>query len=275
MPVRSLKNWLFGSEEKKEKKEKAPESVKADLKRLKPYGDHMGDGAIQLSFTLPVPLSPEAKEAARLYAEKMGLDRVNVAAAEAIGKGFTFFVVYGFSALAIDFSRIKVHHPKFEKLDYETVLEIAREKIGRKIVIVGATTGSDAHTVGIDAILNRKGYAGDFGLEYYPCFEVINLRAQVENVDLVKKAVALNADAVLVSKLVTQQDQHLKDLKEFLKLLKQEKGMAPHILKIAGGPRITHPIATKLGFEAGFGPGTLPSEVASFIVQELAKRIKK
>jgi beta-lysine 5,6-aminomutase beta subunit len=275
MAVKSLKNWLFGNEEKKEKKEKAHESVKADLKRLKPYGDHMGDGAIQLSFTLPVPLSPEAKEAARLYAEKLGLERVNVAAAEAMGKGFTLFVVYGFATLAIDFTRIKVHHPKIEKLDYETILGIAQEKIGRKIVVVGATTGSDAHTVGIDAILNRKGYAGDFGLESYPCFQVINLRAQVENSELVKKAVELNADAILVSKLVTQQDQHLKDLKEFLKLLKQEKAVQPHVLKIAGGPRITHPIATKMGFDAGFGTGTLPSEVASFLVQELAKKIKR
>jgi hypothetical protein len=67
-------------------------------------------------------------------------------------------------------------HPKHEKLDRETLLKIVNEKIGRKIIVIGATTGSDAHTVGIDAILNRKGYAGDFGLESYPCFEVINLR---------------------------------------------------------------------------------------------------
>ena len=29
--------------------------------------------------------------------------------------------------------------------------------------IVGACTGTDAHTVGIDAIMNMKGYAGHFG----------------------------------------------------------------------------------------------------------------
>jgi beta-lysine 5,6-aminomutase beta subunit len=129
--------------------------------------------------------------------------------------------------------------------------------------------------VGIDAILNRKGYAGDFGLEAYPCFQVHNLRAQVENEELTRRAAALHADAILVSKLVTQQDQHLKDLKDLLKLLKQDKNLPPHTLKIAGGPRLNHEIAVKLGFDAGFGAGTLPSEVASFIVQELARRIKK
>ena len=48
-------------------------------------------------------------------------------------------------------------------------------------MVVGACTGSDAHTVGIDAILNYKGYAGDKGLESYKGFEVYNLGAQVEN----------------------------------------------------------------------------------------------
>jgi len=272
MPVSKLKDWLWGSSSAKEK---APPSSKVDLKRLKPYGDHMGDGAVQLSFTLPVPLSPEAKEAARIFAEKMGLTRINVAAAESIGRGFTYFVVYGYSEESLDFTRIKVPTPKFKKLDFDEIVALADEKIGRKIVVVGATTGSDAHTVGIDAILNRKGFAGDFGLEAYPCFQVVNLRAQVENQELLRKAASHRADAILVSKLVTQQDQHLKDLKDLLKAAKQEKDLAPRVLKIAGGPRITHEAAVKLGFDAGFGAGTLPSEVASFIVQELAKRAAK
>lgn len=273
MAVSKLKDWLWGSSSAAKPKAAAP--AKNDLKRLKPYGDRTGDGAVQLSFTLPVPLSPEAKEAARLFAEKMGLERVNVATGESIGKGFSYFVVYGFATESIDFTRIKVPTPKFKKLEFDEIVEMAHEKIGRKVVVVGATTGSDAHTVGIDAILNRKGYAGDFGLEAYPCFQVVNLRAQVENQELVAKAAFHGADAILVSKLVTQQDQHLKDLKDLLKAAKQDKNLPSHVLKIAGGPRITHEAAVKLGFDAGFGAGTLPSEVASFIVQELAKRVSK
>ena len=129
--------------------------------------------------------------------------------------------------------------------------------------------------MGIDAILNKKGFAGDYGLESYEGFKVFNLRAQVDNRELIQKAKELKADAILVSKLVTQQDQHLKDLKELHKLLKQEKQFSNSVLKIVGGPRMTHAIATKLGFDAGFGAGTLPSEVASFVVLELAKRLKK
>lgn len=36
-----------------------------DFKRVKPYGDTMNDGKVQLSFTLPVPAGPEAIEAAK------------------------------------------------------------------------------------------------------------------------------------------------------------------------------------------------------------------
>ena len=44
-----------------------------DLTQLKPYGDTMNDGKVQLSFTLPVPDSEVAVEAARQLAMKMGL----------------------------------------------------------------------------------------------------------------------------------------------------------------------------------------------------------
>jgi beta-lysine 5,6-aminomutase beta subunit len=111
-------------------------------------------------------------------------------------------------------------------------------------------------------------------LERYPCFKVHNLRSQVDNAQLVEKAVELKADVLLVSKLVTQRGQHLNDLKDLLPLLKANKKVSSGLLKIVGGPRLTHAQAVKLGFDAGFGPGTTPSEVASFIVQQAPKRIK-
>ena len=36
-----------------------------DLTKIKPYGDTMNDGKVQLSFTLPVPCGAEAVEAAK------------------------------------------------------------------------------------------------------------------------------------------------------------------------------------------------------------------
>jgi beta-lysine 5,6-aminomutase beta subunit len=43
-------------------------------------------------------------------------------------------------------------------------------------------------------------------------------------------------------------------------------------LLLLGGPRIDHKLALSLGFDAGFGPGTLPRHVAAFIVERLSHK---
>ena len=50
-----------------------------DLTKVKPYGDSMNDGKVQLSFTLPIANDPKAEEAAKQLAKKMGLEEPNVA----------------------------------------------------------------------------------------------------------------------------------------------------------------------------------------------------
>jgi beta-lysine 5,6-aminomutase beta subunit len=274
-PVETLKRWFqIKSPSETKTGAKTHLSAESNVRHLMPYGDQLNDGAIQMSFTLPVEASPEAREAAKLYVQKMGLTEVHVATMEPMGMGFSYFVVFARAKHAIDFTKVKVPKAAFEKMDFDQVDQYAREKIKKRLVVIGATTGTDAHTVGIDAIMNMKGYAGDSGLERYPCFKAINLRSQVSNEELVRKAEEFKADAVLVSKLVTQRGEYLKELKELAKLLKASKRVNSPLLKIAGGPRMSHAEAVKLGFDAGFGPGTLPSEVASFIVQEYAKKMK-
>jgi beta-lysine 5,6-aminomutase beta subunit len=256
---------------KKEAKGRSHGTV-TDLSHIKPYGDLLGDGAIQLSFTLPVPASPEAKEAAKQYVEKLGLKNIEVACMESMGKDLSFFVVYGHSTKTLNFNKIKVPKVPFEKMDFEEINRFAQKKFKRKIVVVGATTGADAHTMGLDAIMNMKGYMGDYGLERYPCFRAYNLRSQVSHEELLKQAAKYKADVLLVSKVVTQRGHHLNELKELAKEIKRDSQLKDSIIKIAGGPRLSHAQAAKVGFDAGFGPGTLPSEVASFIVQEYARR---
>ena len=239
---------------------------------IKPYGDQLNDGMIQLSFTLPTKASPEAREGAVALCTKMGLEKIHVAHMEAIDEGFTFFMIYARCPHEIDLSSIKVAKLETADLKFDEINDWIRAKIGRKLVVVGACIGSDAHTVGIDAIFNAKGFAHDWGFERYSGMEAHNLRAQVAVEDLARKVSELKADAVLVSRVVTQRDEHVVELKNFLEALKKGEGVAPHLVKICGGPRISHQEATSWGYDAGFGPGTKPSQVASFIVHELVKR---
>ncbi|HLR35339.1 MAG TPA: OAM dimerization domain-containing protein, partial [Tissierellales bacterium] len=128
-----------------------------DLTKVKPYGDTLNDGMVQLSFTLPVTYGDEAKEAARRLAMEMGLEEPNVTYYNDLGVGYTYFVVYGKCTHTVDYTKIQV--PKVEGIvmSKEEVEEYIKENIKREVVIVGACTGTDAHTVGIDAIMDMKG----------------------------------------------------------------------------------------------------------------------
>jgi beta-lysine 5,6-aminomutase beta subunit len=242
-----------------------------DLKKLKPYGDIMGDGTVQIAFTLPVEPSPEAREAAVQLAQKMGFDQIKVATMEKAADGFALFVIYGNLKHTVDYTQIKVVKVESKKRSRLEIDELIKTKIGRKLKILGACTGYDAHTVGIDAIINMKGFAGDYGLERYQWLDARNLGAQVQNEDLLKLAVSENADAILVSKVVTQHNIHIKDFKELIARA-EKAGLKDKLIFVAGGPRVTHPMALECGFDAGFGVGTKPSDVASYIVEEYMKR---
>ncbi len=248
--------------------------MKVDFSKVKPYGDSLNDGAVQISFTLPVPAGDEAGEAARQLALKMGLETPSITEMADLGEGLSFFVLYGKCTHTVDYSAIKIPKQQQEILSYKKVNELIKNELGRKVVVVAACTGSDAHTVGIDAIVNMKGYAGEYGLERYPEMEAYNLGSQVPNEDLLARAVELNADAVLVSQVVTQKNVHLENLTALVELAEAE-GLRDKVLLICGGPRISHELAIELGFNAGFGPGTLPNHVASYIAAELVRRKKE
>jgi beta-lysine 5,6-aminomutase beta subunit len=239
----------------------------APSKPLRAYGDREGDGTVQMSFVLPVPSGPRAREAAKRFAELHGLREPIVATMENCAKGYAYFVVYGQSQHAVDAAALDVPEVRTEALGRAEIERIAT-RLGRKIIVVGACTGSDAHTVGIDAILNYKGYAGDKGLESYKGFEVFNLGSQVENDQLLARARALDADAILVSQVITQRNCHKENGAALIELTKRE-GVRAKFVMLLGGPRVDHKLALELGFDAGFGPGTKPSDVASYLVERL------
>ncbi len=238
---------------------------------IKPYGDTLDDGAVQLSFTLPLAWSEAADEAARQLVAKMGFTDVAVVEGRAIAAGFSFFVVYARTPVAIDVSQVHAPSAARESLSMEQVDELIQKRVGRKLKIVGACIGTDAHTVGIDAILNMKGYKGDYGLERYRGFEVFNLGSQIAVEDLVRFARDRGADAILASQVVTQKGSDIANFTALAELLEAEH-LRDRIVLVAGGPRVTNLLAAELGFDAGFGRGTLPSDVATFIARRFADR---
>lgn len=245
---------------------------------IRPYGDTTGDGLVQMSFTLPVTHGKRAETAALQLAGKMGMDPATVVHAKPMGPDFTFFIVYGRVSHLIDYAGIAVPEGREYPLLAAAEVNLAiRTALGRPLVVVGACIGTDAHTVGIDAILNVKGFAGEKGLEYYREIQVINMGAQVTVEELVARAKAEDADAVLVSQVVTQRNAHLHNTKQMAAAFHAEyptavaAGMGRPLL-VAGGPRFDTVSAEDLGVDRIFGRGTTPAEVASYLVHALLPR---
>jgi beta-lysine 5,6-aminomutase beta subunit len=242
---------------------------------IRPYGDTTGDGRVQVSFTLPVPFGDEverarAEGAALQLAGKMGLEPAMVVHAKGIGPDFTFFIVYGRVSHLVDLSAVTVAERAFPLLSAQEVNLRIRSVLGRKLVVLGACIGTDAHTVGIDAILNVKGHAGEKGLEYYREMRVVNMGSQVSVPELVSRAGAEQADAVLVSQVVTQRDAHLSNALEMSAAFTAAYPEGGRPVLVVGGPRFDPASAGGLGVDAVFGRGTTPREVASYLAEALA-----
>ena len=220
---------------------------------------------------MPVEWSEAADEAARQLAAKMGFTDVQVVDGRRIASGFSFFVIYASTPQAVDVESIAPSTVGTHAMSMEQIDAFVAQRIGRKIRVAGACIGTDAHTVGIDAILNMKGYQGDYGLERYRMFETFNLGSQVAVEALVRFTKERGIDALLASQVVTQKGSDVKNFTALGELLEAED-LRDRVVLICGGPRVTNRLASELGYDAGFGRGTMPSEVASFIAATLAER---
>jgi beta-lysine 5,6-aminomutase beta subunit len=253
-----------------------PTSDATEGRILRPYGDTTGDGMVQVSFTLPMSsLGAQAKlaeGAAAQLANKMGIDPALVVHAKPMGPDFTFFVVYGRVNHLVDTSKVRVVERDYPLLSPKEVNLAIRKGLRRRLVVVGGCIGTDAHTVGIDAILNIKGFAGEKGLEYYRELKVVNLGAQVSVPQLVERSRAERADAVLVSQVVTQRDAHIGNTKEMSAAFRESYPSDRRPLLIVGGPRFDESMADELGVDRVFVRGTTPGEVASYLTDQLVTR---
>ena len=155
-----------------------------------------------------------AEGAALQLAAKMGLDPAMVVHAKGMGPDFTFFIVYGRVSHVVDLSAVTVAEGS-SRAAGRRGQPVIRSALGRKLVVVGACIGTDAHTVGIDAILNVKGTGGE-GPGVLPGDPGGEHGVAGRRRGPVARAAAEHADAVLVSQVVTQRDAHLTNTREMV-----------------------------------------------------------
>ena len=134
---------------------------------VRPYGDTTGDGMVQMSFTLPVPAGPRAEGAALQLATRWASSRRWSCTATPSTPATRSSSSTAACNHLVDLDAVARGGARLPAAVVAEINGAIKQALHRKLVVLGACIGTDAHTVGIDAILNVKGFAGEKGLEYY------------------------------------------------------------------------------------------------------------
>lgn len=231
---------------------------------IKPEAEWLADGTVVVDFTLPAAIR-EAEAAAREIGRKMNLSDVEVIHREILHDAeATRIQIKGRGEFAVDLSALKIP-PAPEVLSDEEIRAFVRE---HPLKVVAATVGEDEHSVGLREIIDIK----HGGIEKYGvACEYLGTSVPVEK--LVDAAIELNADAILMSTIISHNDIHYKNMKK-LSDYAVEKGIRDRVIIIAGGTQVTPELAAEQGVDAGFGRGAKGEHVATFLVKRKRELLK-
>jgi D-ornithine 4,5-aminomutase subunit beta len=225
---------------------------------IKPEVEWAGDGVLVIDVTLPTSIR-YAEAAALEIAKHMNLLDAEVIHREVLQDAeATRIQVKGRLDIEIDLTKLTL--PKEPDLLSDTEI---REFIAENpMTIIAGTVGEDEHSVGLREIIDIK----HGGIEKYG-INCIYLGTSVPITKLVDAAIEANADAILMSTIISHDDVHYKNMKKTHEYA-VEKGVRDKLIIIAGGTQVTPEIAEKNGVDGGFGRGTKGHHVASFLVKK-------
>ena len=228
---------------------------------LRPEVEKHGDGVV--CVTLFVPANSEVAETAELeMARHMGLQHPEVISRRILhpAEG-SVFEVKGKLDIAIRIDQLpQTRHERPLPED-----EIEAWVRPRDIHLIAATVGEDEHSVGLHEILDIK----HGGIEKYG-FHCHDLGTSVAVDKVLDAAEKSNAQAVLISTIVTHGDIHKRHMRD-LHALATERALRKRFVLVAGGAQVTNELARECGMDAGFGRGATGWDVASYLVKTLRK----
>lgn len=230
--------------------------------RIIPEMEWQGDGIVQITMFLPSDRRT-AFYAAIEIGKKIGLKDVEVIHTEVMhpAEG-TRVEIKGRVDFTIDTAELDIP-PEPEVLSEDEIRVFVK---ANPVKIIAGTVGNDEHSVGLREIIDIKhGGIESYGIQCH------HLGTSVPLEKLIDAAVELDADAILISTIISHDDIHYKSMKTLHELC-VEKGIREKVLLIAGGTQVSPDLAVEQGVDAGFSRGTKGIEVATFIVKKLMER---
>lgn len=225
---------------------------------IKPEVEWAGDGILVVDVTLPTSIR-YAEAAALVIAKKMNLLDAEIIHREVLQNAeATRIQIKGRLDVEIDLNTLVLA----KEPDLLSDTEIREYVSNNPMTIIAGTVGEDEHSVGLREIIDIK----HGGIEKYG-INCIYLGTSVPITKLVDAAIEANADAILMSTIISHDDVHYKNMKKTHEYA-MEKGVRDKIIVIAGGTQVTPELAVKNGVDAGFSRGTKGHHVASFLVKK-------
>lgn len=232
--------------------------------KIKPEVEWLADGFVVVDLTLPINLK-YAEYAAIEIGKKMNLHDVEVIHKEMLHPDEASRIqIKGKIDFDIDINDLVIPE-EIKVLSDDEIRDFVKK---HPFKIVAATVGEDEHSVGLREIIDIK----HGGIEKYGIM-CEYLGTSVSVAKLVDAAIEINADAILMSTIISHDDIHYKNMKKVHEYA-IEKGIRDKVIIIAGGTQVTPEIAVKQGIDAGFGRGTKGSHVATFLVNRKKEMFK-
>ena len=226
---------------------------------IKPEVQWLGDGTVVVDLTLPTSIR-YAEAAALEVGAKMNLKNVEVIHREILHVSeATRIQIKGQFDFDIDLSKLVLPIIPETISDAEITAYIQEHPVK----IVAGTIGEDEHSVGLREIIDIK----HGGIERYGIMAEY-LGTSVPPNKLVDAAIETNANAILMSTIISHDEIHYRNMKKVVDYA-IEKGVRDRLIIIAGGTQVTPETAKAQGVDAGFGRGTKGRDVASFLVKRL------
>ena len=224
---------------------------------IRPEMEWLGDGVVLLTMMIPAK-EDIAIAGALSVAKHMNLQEAEVISTEImqLAEG-TRVELKGKIEFDIDMTTLKIP-PKKEVLSDEFLKDyLARYPMK----IVAGTVGEDEHSVGLREIIDIK----HGGIEKYG-IDCLYLGTSVPLEKCVDAAIESDAQAILISTIISHDDIHYKNMKKLHDIC-VEKGVRDRFLLIAGGTQVSPEVAVLQGIDAGFGRKTKGNHVATFLVK--------
>lgn len=228
-----------------------------DTAKVLPEVEWLGDGIVSVEMMLPLP-KEVAKYAALEFGKYMNLEDPEVIHLEVMhpAEG-TRIMLKGHLNKVVDTSELDIPEEPTLFTDEELWEEFGKQPLR----VVAGTVGEDEHSVGMREIIDIK----HGGIEKWGV-DVHYLGTSVPVEKMIDAAIETNAQAVLISTIISHDDIHYRNMKK-LNDIAVEKGVRDKLILIAGGTQVTPEIAVSNGMDGGFGRGTKGAHVATKIVE--------